>query len=490
MSRLASTLLPAALLVTVSVLVRAPAHTQHAAPVADVFSAQQPATQWSAPATLGSCPASGAARVLFPSNKPDRATGPGAVVWNASAACPGGEGARVATIGAADQPGAARIPRTSGGEVLAPRGPLAATGGPHGQIVIAGSATEAPRHGQASSGLLIQGRASGPFSPLQAPGGATAPIALATAYLGDVAVVAAPTAAAAAPTAHGAHGATGTHGGLNIHVERFFSHRFLRNVSASSGSRHGAVQALTLAMDFRSEALAVWAQRGAIYARLTTNTGAEHPLQRLAAVGSKPQIAAVLSDDNRAIVAWSEQRKGQTSVYIDRSGTGVHFGAPELLESFQDPNGLSSPAGSPSLVRLSSESVTLAWAGAAAGHWVVRTAPVDLDGVQSVATVAAPGGDALFAGLAAGPDDDALLLWTEPLPTAGGRPDMERQAIFTARGTDTGPGRSRFGEPELLASPGPVSHATVAMDPASDRAVAAWQGEAGTITYSIRSPGA
>jgi SAM-dependent methyltransferase len=42
------------------------------------------------------------------------------------------------------------------------------------------------------------------------------------------------------------------------------------------------VRALTLAMDYRSEALAVWAQGGSIYARLVAQRGAPGPLQRLA----------------------------------------------------------------------------------------------------------------------------------------------------------------------------------------------------------------
>ena len=129
-------------------------------------------------------------------------------------------------------------------------------------------------------------------------------------------------------------------------------------------------------MDYRSEVLAVWVQGGTLYARLLPGQGAARPAERLARVGAHPHIAALLSDDGRAIVAWSEQRGARTSVYIDRSGSGVRFRAAELLERFEDPDGLTAPAASPSLVRLSSESVMLAWAGASAGHWVVRTASV------------------------------------------------------------------------------------------------------------------
>jgi hypothetical protein len=426
-------------------------------------------TPWSAPAVVSTCAAQGPARVVFPSDSPGRATGPGAIVWSASSGCPGGEGARAAAIGAGDVPGASAIPRTAAGRPIAPRGPLVASGAPHGQLVIASSAPGAP-----ADGLLIQGAAGGPFRALAPSEGASAPMALATAYLGDVALASPP--------------APGPSVGIDVHVERYFAHGFVRNVATATAGE-GAVQALTLAMDYRSEALAVWAQGGAIYARLVPQRGAPGSLQRLAPAGLHPRIAAVLSDDRRAIVAWTQQRGGETAVYLDRSAVGVRFGAPQLLERFHDPDGLPSPAVSPSLVRLSSESVVIAWAGSAAGHWVVRAAPVDLNGLGAVSTIAAPGADALLAALAAGPADDALVLWSEPEPTAAGLPDMQRQALFAAQGFDAYPQRTAFGDPEQVAPPAPVGDASVAFDPDNDRAVAAWQGEAGAIEYSIRTAG-
>jgi hypothetical protein len=481
--RFASTLLAAGALLTAHLFASARAHVVPVArtglvartavvvpvaPTAVVVRSQQSATLWTAPAALSLCPAGAPARVVFPSDSPSHATGRGAVVWSASSTCPGGEGARVDAIGAGDVPGVAIIPSTATGRPLAPSGPLAASGAPHGKIIIAGAN---PR--EADEGLSIQGAARGPFAALHPDAGTADPIALTTAYLGDIAL--------ASPPAGGLQ-----RGAVNVHVERFFSHGFTRNVVARAASGGGPLQALTLAMDYRAEALAVWVQHGAIYARLVPSRGAAHPLERLAAVGAHPRIAALLSDDNRAIVAWVEQRGSQTSVFIDRSKPGVRFGSPELLERFNDPDGLSSPAASPSLVRLSSESVVLAWAGSADGHWVVRAAPVDLNGVLGLSTIAAPDADALLADLAPGPDDDALLLWTEPQPTAAGVPDVRREALFAAHGLNTSPGASLFGEPELVAAPAPVSDAAVAFDPASDRAVAVWQGEAARIEYSIR----
>jgi hypothetical protein len=461
--------------------------------LASVLAVAAGATPWSAPAVLSPCAAQAPARVVFPSDSPSRATGPGAIVWSAAPGCPGGEGARVAAIGAGDVPGASAVPRTAAGRPIAPRGPLVASGAPHGQLAIAGSAPGAP-----ADGLLVQGAAGGPFRALAPSEGTSAPMALATAYLGDVALASAPAAApgptsatgsapppASAPAGAGAGGPKST---IDVHVERFFAHGFVRNVAVPTAGAE-AVRALTVAIDYRSEALAVWAQDGSIYARLVAQRGAPGPLQRLGPAGPRPRIAAVLSDDRHAIVAWTQQRGGETVVFLDRSAVGVRFGAPTPLERFRDPDGLPSPAASPSLVRLSSESVVLAWAGSAAGHWVVRTAPVDLSGLGAVSTIAAPGADALLAGLAAGPAGDTLVLWSEPEPTAAGLPDLQRQALFAAYGFDAYPQRTAFGEPEQLAPPAPVGGASVAFDPDSDRAVAVWQGEAGAIEYSIRTAG-
>jgi hypothetical protein len=482
LSRLILTLVATAASAAAATLARPQARPSRATPAADVTPApQQPAQQasapqarerWSAPANLSDCPATTGARVVFPSDRPTRSTGPGAIVWADSPACPGGEGARIAAIGAGGRPGAATALKTAKGNAIVLRGPLAAGGAPHGQIAIAGAVAGAPHAG----GLLIQGAAGGPFSALETLGGTLAPRALTTAYLGDLALASPPAGARRAD-------------GLNVHVERFFGDRFARNVSVRSAG-HGPVEALTLAMDFRSEALAVWVQRGAIYARLVPNRGAPRPIQRLASVAPHVHLSALLSDDRRGIVAWAEENAGVTSVYIDRSSLGVRFGEPQLLERFSDPDGLGSPAASPSLVRLSSESVLLAWAGAAEGHWVVRTAPVDLEGVLALATIAAPGANALLGGVAPGPDNDALLLWSEPAPSAGGAPDVARQALFAARGIEAGSGRVAFEEPETISAPGPVVNPTVAVDPDDDAALAVWQGEAGAIEYSVRSPSA
>jgi hypothetical protein len=429
-------------------------------------------TPWSAPAVLSPCRASGAPQVVFPSDSPSEATGAGAVVWSAAASCVGGEGARVAGIGPGDVPGVSASVRGAAGRPLLPRGPLLASGAPHGQIVIAGLAPD-----DGTAGLLVQGAVGGPFAALEPAGTSTAPIALARAYLGDVALASVP-----APARGGRGRAID---GFDVHVERFYANHFGREASVrSAGST--PVRELTLAMDYRSEVLAVWVQRGAIYARLLPGRGSARPLQRLARVDEHVHVAALLSDDGRAIVAWSEQHGDQTSVYIDRSRNGVRFHAAQLLERFSDPDELSAPAGSPSLVRLSSESVMLAWAGTGADHWVVHTAAVYMNGVGDTGTIAAPGADVLLDYLTAGPAADALVLWTQPPPSAGGPADLEHGSIFAAAGFDAADQRTAFGAPELVAAPATVHDLSAAFDPDSNRAVAVWQGQGGRIEYSIR----
>jgi hypothetical protein len=202
---------------------------------------------------------------------------------------------------------------------------------------------------------------------------------------------------------------------------------------------------------------------------------------------------------------WSEQRGTRTDVWMDYSATGPRFGAPKLLERSYDPSG--PPPGSPQLIRLSSESVMSAWGGVEAGRWVLRTAPIDQHGLRTVGTIAAPEGDALLAALAPGPRGEAVALFTEPqaapageallgepqaghLPPAlmaGPQSPSAAQGLFAVRGIETA-GRTQFGAPEAIAPVGPVSGASVAIEPSSDRAVAAWQGAGGVVYYSLRIP--
>jgi hypothetical protein len=437
---------------------------------ADAPAAASAAAAWSPPARLSSCPAAGPARAAFPREAPTHATGQGAVVWaSATRGCPGDGGTFVAPIGADDTPGPPSYARTPSGGKLALRAPLELAPAPHGQLVIAGSAS-APTRGD---GALVQGSASGPFAPLGTIAGVLTPNALFTAYLGDV--------AAASPTGGGSG-----RGGARIDIERYFAHTLSPSKIVPATS--GAVQDLTVSLDFRTDAIAAWRQGGSLYAHDLPASGRAQATQRLASAGQTTRIAALLSDDNRAIVAWADERAGKTGVYLDDSATGVRFGKPQLLERFANPSGLPYPAGAPRLVRLSSESVMLAWAGAQDGHWVVRTAAIDLNGLRKRSTISAPGSDALLSDLQPGPDGEAIALWDEPQRAPDGKLNPGDRAIVAARGIDARPGITIFAGPEQVAPPGPNSDATLAFDPGSDRALALWLGAGGNVDYAVRTP--
>jgi hypothetical protein len=489
------------------------------APFALPASASAGTDKWSQPAILDSCSGVGAPSVVFPQDKPTHATGPGAIVWSASSPCPGGAGARVAAISPEDIPAQPASPRTATGRTIALGYPLAAAGGPYGRIVIAGASLGAsvgvsagastgifggaPVGASASAPagaltppagelLLTEGQASGPFTTPLALGAPASTFAFTTAYLGDVAFVSPTVSSPGRNTRPGSPSrADGQPGGLQLRVQRHHAGRFATpiQVTPAAGAGTGAVDALTAALDFRSDRLVVFSQRGSVYARELPASGAPHPLQRLGpAPPSGARIAAVASDDDRGIVAWSYRHAGQTSIYVARSQSGVRFTGAQLLERFPDPPDLPNYVDSPRIVRLSSESVMLAWTGVESGHWVIRTAPIDLHGVRAANTISPPGRDALLAGFAPGPANEVLALWTEPLQTAG-ELDLGSQAIFAARGFDAYPGQTSFAAGEQIAPPGPNSDATIALDPSSDRAIAAWRTGAGQLAYSVRAVG-
>ncbi len=455
---------------------------------------------WSQPAVLSTCSASGAPAVLFPSDTPRHGTGSGAIVWGSTARCPGGAGPRLSAIAsAADAPSQAVVPRTAAGQALALTGPIAAATAPHGQILLTGAV--AARTGGAGGGItgkgtdkaaatstdepvgglqLSEGLAGGPFTEPWRTGGVATPLALSTAYLGDVALV----------SPGGSHDGTSA---IQLRVHRYYASSFLAPVRVSPATvPNSSIEGLALALDYRTDALAVWQRGEAIYARdLPGSSRSARPVMHVASAAPHALIAVLRSDDNRAILAWAETRTGVTSVYAELSAPNVHFGTPRLLERFTDPGGLAPPDGSLRLIRLLSESVMLAWSGAQAGHWVVRTAAVDLRGVGAIATISTPGHDALLADVAPGPDGEAYALWSEPQPTSSGL-DLNDQALYAARGIDAYPDHTSFGAPELISAPGASGtpgEAAVAVDPDSDRAIAAWRTSAGAIDYSLRALG-
>ncbi len=461
---------------------------------------------WSQPTALALCSAPGAPAVVFPTDEPRHPTGPGAIVWGAGSSCAGGAGARVSVIvPGGDAPGPATPVGDAGARAPALSPPILAQAAPHGRLLLAGAT------GISSGGRLAlsEGPAGGPFTTPWVTGGPSTPLALTGAYLGDVALV----------SSGGSDAGSGGGRRLQLRMHRYYARAFSPPVSVTGAN---GVESVAAAMDYRSDALVLWERDRTIYARDMPGSGrSSRAVAFVAHADPGAHIAALLSDDNRATIAWSETRLGVTSIYAELSSTGPRFGAPRLLERFSDPGGSPPPrdAGSPRLIRLSSESVMLAWSGASSGRWVVHTAAIDETGVRTIATISQPGREALLDDLAPGPDGEAYALWSEPrapgggaaggnenaagggesaagggaagADTSGGKLEYGSQALYAARGIDAYPGRTIFGAPQLVAAAGSEgvlgADSAVGVDPDSDRAIVAWRTSGGAIDYALHA---
>ena len=403
--------------------------------------------------------------VVFPSNEPKHATGPGAVVWRAAGGCPGG----CRGPGGSDRelPGHRHTGVLGAGTRAAQvglQGPLAVGAAPTGQVAVIGRQSGSA----AGSAVALQGRAGGTFSAIHPGPAFAAPFAATNGYLGDLAVA----------------GAT-SGGQLQLQVERFYATSFERHSVVAGGP---GVRLLTPALDYRSDAMLVWEEGGSIFAQYLPASGTPEAPQRLGPAGTNLRISALLSDDRRAIVVWSEQQGGVTDVYLDRSAKDVVFGSPRLLESFPNPSRDGAPPdASPSLIRLSTESVMLAWSSIAGGHWVIRSAAVDQERVGPPTTTSSHNGDAMLADLQPGPRAEAMMLWTERGHSAKAAGASPEQAIYAARAFRGVGSRVVFETPEQLAPAGLNSEAVVAVDPDTDRAVAVWR-EGQLLHYAVREP--
>ena len=244
-----------------------------------------------------------------------------------------------------------------------------------------------------------------------------------------------------------------------------------------------------MALDYRSDALVVWSARGvdlrpraALPRGRSTPSSGSPPAGRSRASRRFSATTTVRSSPGRIAVA------GQTNVYLDISAPGVRFGRPRLLERFPNPDGLRSPQASPSLVRLSSESVMMAWAGSAEGPLGrARRAESTWTGCRrsrrsppaGKPTRCSPGSQPVRA-------TTRSCCGPSPGPPRRARTDLSRQAIFAARGADASRGRASSARPRSFAPVGPTADPSIAVDPASDRAVTVWRGAGGEIEYAIQ----
>jgi hypothetical protein len=480
---------------------------------------------WSRPARLRGCAKAlslAPPLVVFPSAAPTLRSGPGAVLWVGPRGCgavarvprdvrdtggavgPGGASDRSEageTVGSAVAFGARLGPEglPAAGRLLTPAagdldGLEIAVGTAVGQVAVAGSA--AP-----TMGALVEGGVAGAFPAAESLGGPAQPVAAFSGYLGDTVVLSTVRATRRAPAhvhARVRKRAPRPSWDLAIRIQRHYSRTMGSPRLLPVGPERPTAVAAT--MDYRSDVLVVWAAGGEIYARELTAAGVLKPTRRLGGGSPRagrgdwaPELGALISDDDRAIVAWRSQDAGVTSIAVNISGPDVRFAAPILVERFRDPRGLAPPPGSLRLTRMSSEAVMLAWSGMRAGRYVVRASPVSLRrGVWAPVTVSAPAStEALLAGLAPGPRAEVLALWSVAPRLRDGALDSRRRAIVAAWGHYAGHGEAVFTAPEVVAPPASNGTPAAAFDPQSDRALAAWVTIAGgpRIVYSQRTAG-
>ncbi|HEV2924743.1 MAG TPA: hypothetical protein VGW98_11955 [Solirubrobacteraceae bacterium] len=413
---------------------------------------------WSAARPLGSCVVAVGPRVAFPSESPSLATGPGAIVWVEDPVCASASarpprfpfGLSVAALSPGGRTAFTHTQALHG----APAGELGAVGASRGRLAVGASLGA---RGTSPAVALWQGRATGPLESGPLLSGTGRLFSLAHAYLGDAAVATVQPGVA-----------------IEVRVERYFRSRFEQPRRIAIGAE--PVSALAATMDYRSDVLVAWQQNGAIYAHMLRASGRAEPTQRVGTSAPNPQLKALVSDNDHGMIAWSSAgggaRAASTSVRIAFSEAGVRFAGSRLVASFVDPEGAGHAPGSLALARLSTENVMLAWTDAEAGHYVVRAAPAVFAGTRPAARLSDPAGQSRLADLAPGPAGEAVALWSS---THGGSGiDPTRNELWAARAFVERHGRVGAGPAEIVASAGPNADPSLAVDPASDHAVAAW----------------
>ena len=444
------------------------------------------AQTWSAPASIATCGGATQPKVVFPFSYPSRRSGEGGILWlGAAPGCPAGATGPttvdVAGLHSDDQPAAARplAGAPAAGVSLAP--PLTVLGTTNGQVVaIAGSSAQTAL--ASPEAVLGEGFATTGFHKLSALGGSADLLATANGFIGDADI------ADVVQTPGGSEQ-------IELLAQRHFAFSFGPPVFlVPVGS--APVTALALGMDFRADTIVVWAAGGEIWAQWVTNhdrvKGAPQPL---GPSGYAPQISTVLSDDDRAFVAWTDEpplgTSGVTRVFLDHSAAGVIFHSAEQIASFTEPADVRLTPGALSIDRLSLEGLALVWPMMRGGNYALEAAGVTAHKILTPALISVSGEDLRLGAVATGPRDEIVVL-VEVAPRTATGFDATRQQILATRDGQTKGHPYDFTPLEQLAAAGMNSNPSVAVDPDTDRAVAAWQSVVpgvSTVQWAVSQPG-
>lgn len=407
---------------------------------------------WSAPIVAGG-------NVLGDPSVAFGAAGPGAIVWSLH-----GGGARALELDPASPAGALS---SAGPRALALRSVGAATAAGGERLVLAGEL--------AGSTAAIEAEPGAPFGAPVAIGPSAGPLALANYLTGEVALALAQPAGNADRVVLRLQAPLATHLGPPVTLSAV----------------RGTVSAVAVGLDWRGDALVAWQQNGLVYARERRTSGTLGPLQALGDSTAGPRLGALISDDGRGIVAWTDETSLALGTIVrtqlSTSGLNVRFGRATPVQSWIEPAGFRLGAGAMGLIRLANGRVVLGWTARQGGRLVVRVAPVTLAGLHPAVTVSDAGTDAQLADLAAGARGEVLAVFTATEPSAAPEGPGEIEA---SDGVDEGTGEAVFTPAEPIAPATADSDPTAAFEPVGDHPVIAWRigpgGKSSQVRYVTR----
>ena len=404
---------------------------------------------WSAPIELSGCVGLSQPLISFPSSSPQRRSGPGALLWGVGPTCGRGALAEMAEL-RGDSPGP---PQT----ILKLKSVAAATGTASGQIVVGGA-------GSGGSLMLAEGSPSKSLHVVDGGDGYPKLMAAYSAPLGDAAITTVQR--------------SGTHALIALRIQRHYQYSLSRPTLIPAGS--GPVTAVSVNLDFRSDALITWVSAGLVYAVVVRQGGKVEPTQRLGEVHGNAHLQSLISDDGHAIATWeSTETTGPSmsvsTIHLSISDQTAHFGVAHTVARFLDPGAITPTLGCVRLTRLSTENVLMAWCGVSRGKYVVWASPVSLaGGAFDPQIISSTQGDALLSDLTPGPHGDVLALWITAPRVHSGEFDFQHVQIIASRGTPDPRGGMAFAPGENLSLPGPNEPPTAGFDPDTDKPIVAW----------------
>ncbi|MBA3327955.1 MAG: hypothetical protein H0T43_06605 [Solirubrobacterales bacterium] len=423
--------------------------------------AAQARGSWSLPARIAGAPDAFPQVAFTPSGR-------GVIAWNTfglRTPSPGTQGAAIGIDGRV-APALARSSRLG----LARRA-LAAYG--RDRVVIGGTVLRDRRSRPAVAYGTTAGRI-GPPRLLAVPGVSGDLRALAVSRSGDLAVVA------------------------SMCVRRSCAVRELWLVTRPAGGPFAApvrlargerVRGAAVATNARGDALAAWEDDRVIRTRMRTAAGRAGRIERLGR-GVQSSFSVALGPTRRAVVAWGSQRVsegdalGPFEAFATYRAVGARFGSAQLV-------GRSTLTGTGRYVAeagvraaVAARRATVTYTAFDGERFVVRSRDLAGRRFGAAQTLSPLDRDAILADAATGSRGEQLVTWITGRHGADPIVGTSHGLMAAARA----PAAPRFAAGETITAGRYIDAASVAIDPISGRAVAAWRDVVEPVAYAVRAP--